>query len=142
MTVSFEKFVHKPVPVKVVRITDENIQAVAEWCGGTVKDAGTRGLSGPGDFYIDMIATDHDLRSMRVMAFPGNWVVVRQNIRAVYPNHMFQNDFRSVNADVKAEVRGIMNIAVLDILKTREFDRDDLGNIVNNTIEKIMKLFS
>jgi hypothetical protein len=35
-TLKTEKFVRKPFPIDAVQVTEENMEAVAKWCGGEV----------------------------------------------------------------------------------------------------------
>jgi hypothetical protein len=97
MTVSTERFMHRPVDA--IRITDENIEQVAAWCQGEVKiyrqHRGSDGIK-PEDFgkrYIEL-AVSHPTGRRRAKAFSGDWLVSVKASFKVYNHRAFESTFK------------------------------------------------
>ena len=71
-------------------VTDENMEEVAEWCGGTV--CSTR-LVVPGDCRYIELMTDRGGRKKPVHAFVGQWIARSGEKFTVYRNSVFRGTF-------------------------------------------------
>lgn len=63
----------KPVPVKVLRVDDQNMKEIARWCGGKIQMAGKRGNNPPARYIKVDVVRPISARLSR--AFAGDWVV-------------------------------------------------------------------
>jgi hypothetical protein len=86
-----EKFVRKPFFVEAVPVTEENLDAVATWCGGEVKT-----IPGNGDTQeVSYVKVDvqRPLHENQTRAFPGTWVLKSGSNFKVYTNKAFKSSF-------------------------------------------------
>jgi hypothetical protein len=85
-------------PVKAVKVTSQNLQEVAEWCGGSVAQTESRRVPGRMDSYV-WVPTPKDTKLS--WAFPGMTitkrlvVTVKGEIRATYA--IFRRDYFEKN---------------------------------------------
>lgn len=91
MSVQTEKFIRKVRPVEAVKVTEDNLSAVAGWCGGLVVPAGTIGDSK--ETYIH-VPVRNPRRDSDSQAFVGMWIVKEdfRNCRVV-TNKQFRNSY-------------------------------------------------
>lgn len=91
MTLQTEKFIRKVRPVEAVKVTEDNLSAVAGWCGGLVVPAGTIGNSK--ETYIH-VPVRNPRRDSDSQAFVGMWIVKEdfRNCRVV-TNKQFRNSY-------------------------------------------------
>jgi hypothetical protein len=75
-----QEYIHKPDPVLAVRITRENYEEVATWCGGHPLSIGK--ASDPSDVYIAVeVPTMEGVRRTPV----GDYIVKNQATGRFYP---------------------------------------------------------
>ena len=85
-------------PVEVVKVTSQNLEEVAEWCGGSVQETESRRVPGRMDKYV-LVPTPKD--SNISWAFPGMFitkrlvVTVKDEIRETYA--VFRRDYFEKN---------------------------------------------
>lgn len=94
MSVPMESFVRKSYVIKAVRVTSENLEALAVQYGGVIKNAGV--YAAPGDKrYMELMAKRYGM-GKRVMAFVGDWIAILgvedASIR-VYAHRTFKSSF-------------------------------------------------
>lgn len=87
-----------PSPVEVVKVTQNNLQEVAEWCGGKVLQTESRRNPGTLDSYVWVPVP----KSVRISwAFPGMFITkrvvitVRDEVRTSFA--IFKKDYFSAN---------------------------------------------
>lgn len=87
-----------PAPVEVVKVTNENLAEVAEWCGGKVASTESRKVPGRMDSYVWVPTPKGNAVSW---AFPGMFitkrmvVTVKDEMKATYA--VFRKDYFSRN---------------------------------------------
>lgn len=85
-------------PVEVVKVTSQNLEEVAEWCGGSVQEAESRRVQGRMDKYV-LVPTPSEKQIS--WAFPGMFitkrlvVTVKDELRATYA--VFRRDYFEKN---------------------------------------------
>lgn len=88
------KYVRKPLYVEAVHVTDENFDAIAEWCQGEIKPR-SQTIDKP---YIKVRV--HSPKSLRqTQAFAGDWILYTDRGYKVYTDHAFNNSFDLVGED-------------------------------------------
>lgn len=78
-------FIHTPLIVQAIQVTEDNMADVAEWCGGSIKYDGI-GIRRP---YID-VKVNHPLRREHTMAYVGCWVTFTKQGFKVYAEDKFR----------------------------------------------------
>ena len=85
-------FVRKPFPVQAVQVTTENMNEIAEWCNGEIRNLGEHdGRWGP-FVEVDVI---NPLRPRQAQAFVGDWVLQSEKGFKVYTRSAFEKCFDS-----------------------------------------------
>lgn len=107
MPISTERFMHKPVDA--IRVTEENIEQVADWCHGVVKDAN---LPATNATYIEL-SVSHPTGRRTAKAFPGDWIVTVKGSFKVYNHRAFEATFKDY-----PDVEGVQLIVVSTIMDT------------------------
>ena len=85
-------------PVEVVKVTSQNLEEVAEWCGGSVQKTESRRVPGRMDSYV-LVPTPKDTNIS--WAFPGMFitkrlvVTVKDELRSTYA--VFRRDYFEKN---------------------------------------------
>lgn len=85
-------------PVEVVKVTSQNLEEVAAWCGGSVQETESRRVPGRMDKYV-LVPTPKDTNIS--WAFPGMFitkrlvVTVKDELRATYA--VFRRDYFEKN---------------------------------------------
>lgn len=86
-----EKFARKPFYVDVVRVTAENIEAVAEWAMGDVRISAENG-----EPYIK-VRVQRPLNERQTQAFVGDYVLYASTGFKVYNADAFAKSFEKVH---------------------------------------------
>lgn len=83
-----KSFVRKPFEISAVKVTAENMEAVADWSGGEVRE------NAEGRKFIK-IDTYRPINSRQTRAYPGDWVLYAGTINSfkVYMDAAFNNSF-------------------------------------------------
>lgn len=96
MTISTERFMHKPVDA--IRVTHENMTEVAAWVQGEVKVyfGATNGIldENTGKRYIEL-SVSHPTGRRTAKAFAGDWIVSVKGSFKVYNNRAFESTFKA-----------------------------------------------
>lgn len=85
-------------PVEVVKVTSQNLDEVAEWCGGSVQETESRRVPGRMDKYV-LVPTPKDTNIS--WAFPGMFITkrlvitVKDELRETYA--VFRRDYFEKN---------------------------------------------
>jgi hypothetical protein len=90
-TVQTEKFIRKVRPVEAVKVTEDNLSAVAGWCGGLVVPANTIGNDKATYIHVPVRSPRRETDSK---AYIGYWIVKEdfRNCRVV-TNKQFRNSY-------------------------------------------------
>lgn len=81
------EFVRKPFTIQAVRVTAENMEKVAKWCGGEIR---TREKSKTRYISVDVA---RPLNERQTMAYIGDHVMYAGNGYKVYNDTAFNNSF-------------------------------------------------
>lgn len=90
--ITVERFMQKPLFVDAVKVTAENIAAVAVWCDGTIE---TQVVNGKAVLYI-AVDTLKPSRPRLGKAYVNDWVVKSEKGMKVYTPHAFEQCFIDV----------------------------------------------
>lgn len=108
-----QTYFRKPVPVKVLQVTDENMRDVARWCGGKIQTAKKRGDK-PAASYIQ-VQVLRAMNARHTRAFVGDWVLFMEGSGfKVFPDDAFQKSYEpqkkpeTVVDNVTAEVSKVL----------------------------------
>lgn len=89
------KYIRKPFEVTGVRVTAENMEEVAKWCGGQVLWQAVN--SQPAIPHIKVNVTNA-ANERQTMAFVGDWVLSGRGFK-VYTDKAFRDSFDLVQTD-------------------------------------------
>jgi hypothetical protein len=81
----------KPFYVDAVRVTDENMEDVAEWCQGDVRQTNPKGDVPPQNFV--KVRVLRPLNERQCMAYSGDWVLYAGTGYKVYSDKAFKQSF-------------------------------------------------
>lgn len=93
--VEVKKYARKPFYVDAVQVTSENLEAVAEWCQGEVREK-------DGRKYVH-VRVHHPLTERQTQAFVGDLVLYAGKGYKVYTTRAFEKSFElleEANVDV------------------------------------------
>ena len=79
------QYVRKSFLVDAIRVTPDNLEAVAEWCGGTIQER--MAVS-----YIK-VQVANPINDRQTEAFPGDWVLYAGKGFKVYKDAPFRKSF-------------------------------------------------
>lgn len=87
MIVETERYTRKPVHVDAIQVTPENIDMLAQWCGGELTRAGE-------DVELHIKVDVHTPRNERqTQAFVGDWLLYHDKGFKVYTDEAFKKTF-------------------------------------------------
>ena len=108
--VQTESYTRKPFPVDAVQVSEDNIQAVATWCGGEIRYS-TKTV-GEGDeatkVKLPYIKVDvqHPLNERQTKAYAGDWVLKSDSGFKVYTGRAFEKSFElKMHVETKTDFR-------------------------------------
>lgn len=87
-----KKFVRKPFVVEGLEVTPENIEQVADWCGGEVKVSEGR-KPGQGQQKYIKVAVKRPMTDRQTRAYYGDWVLSAGTGFKVYTQKAFSGSF-------------------------------------------------
>lgn len=90
------KFARKTFYVDGVRVTPENMEEVAKWCGGEI-------LTDPQDGQYIKVRVHRPLTDRQTKAFVGDWVLYAGTGFKVYTAKAFDKSFEKVRTLTKAQ---------------------------------------
>lgn len=93
MTLHLDEYVRKPFVVQAARVTAENIDEVATWCGGKVKSEPNAGGGVEGDVYFIKVDVKRPLDDRQTRAYIGDYVLSAGRSFKVYTEHAFKKSF-------------------------------------------------
>lgn len=95
MSVTTAKYVRKPFAVDAVEVTEDNLEAVAQWCGGEVRTSDGRqtknGVTGQQQYI--KVTVKRPLNDRQTRAYPGDWVLSAGTGFKVYTEKAFSGSF-------------------------------------------------
>lgn len=94
MTITTKKFSRKPFYVEGLQVTEENINEVAEWCGGEIQESTPKG----DDKKVPFIKVNvrRPLHRRQTMAYAGDWILKAGSGFKVYTEAAFDSNFDAV----------------------------------------------
>lgn len=84
-----QKYIRKPFEVEAVQVTEENIEAVAEWCDGKIEFE----TDVPGSKQLIRVKVKHPLNARQTKAYVGDWVLKAGEGFKVYNQVAFDKSF-------------------------------------------------
>lgn len=100
----FENYTRKPFPVRAAQVTMENVDWIAEQCGGKVEQAEYK-IAGTKAKLPCVMVPSKDQKNRTTAALIGNWVVEMNGSWRVYKTQQFEAAFdRKVDTEEHAEV--------------------------------------
>ena len=133
MSVNTEKFLRRTFPVDAIRVTEENIRHLADWCGGTI----AKTLEDRPKLYI-ALKVEHPSGRREAKAFPGDWLVTTRGGFKVFNDRAFKNTFIHVENVSDEKIGKLVRDAMRNYREARTIDLDC---IANEAVYKITKLF-
>lgn len=95
MSIVTEKYTRKPFSIDAIRVTEENLEEVAQWCGGEIhKYNGKRFIK---------VDVNRPLTEKQTKAFAGDWVLKAGTGFKVYQHKAFQHCFDKVAEESKQD---------------------------------------
>lgn len=92
-----QKFTRKPFTVEGVKVTEENLEEVAEWCLGEIQ---TNPKTNKRHIRVD---AHRPLTERQTMAMIGDWVLFHNRGYKVYTEAAFSRNFELVEVDSHAD---------------------------------------
>lgn len=132
--VFIDVWVQKSKNYQAAQITEENIQAVAKWCGGRI--FGVQDLEGPMRSYIKVPVMD-GTRIRAVKAWVGDWVVWSEEEEFQhYHRTAFPEDF------VKkiSRRKDIYDLLMDFVQEHTEYNSSHCGRLAKNLTEKLIRI--
>lgn len=86
------KYVRKSFDVDAIQVTDENIEEVAQWCGGTIETPHALSLE---EAKHIKVRVRYPINERQTKAFVGDWVLNSGRGFKVYTNNAFNKQFVS-----------------------------------------------
>lgn len=86
------KYTRKPFEVEAIQVTAENMDEVAQWCGGTVTTEG--------DTKFIKVEIDRVLNERQTKAFIGDWVLKQNDSYKIYTSKAFRKSFELIKGAV------------------------------------------
>lgn len=84
------KYVRKPFEVEAIRVTEENIEDVRDWCSGTL-DQDNRPFV--------RVRVARALNERQTKAYPGDWVLYAGTGFKVYTDKAFHRTFEKLQTE-------------------------------------------
>lgn len=92
-----EKFIRKPFFVDALRVTEENIEQIAKWCGGTIESE----KRGKKDVSYILVPVSNPLSDRQKKAFVGDWVLYSNGNWKSYTHRAFEASFEPYRQNVE-----------------------------------------
>lgn len=128
-----KQFKRRPFPVEGVQVTEENIQEVAEWCGGDVRRTVT-------ETYIK-VKTHRPLNEKQKRAYVSDWVLKAKTGFKVYTDQAMENSFEEnivyTEEDALAQLEGHHNVFDDNRDETEEAVQEILAESPEELIEDL-----
>lgn len=105
-------YIRKPFSVEAIRITQSNMNAVADWCEGSIRAAGEgEAPSGKnvGELYVQ-VRVSRPISPRQTRAFVGDWIlksISNPGGFKVYTDWAFRKDFEEVVVEETEANRGL-----------------------------------
>lgn len=88
------KYVRKPFEVEAVRVTEENFEEVAKWCGGDIHHAPATKRRAEARFI--KLRVQLAMSERQTKAFVGDWILYGGKSYKIYTNRAFTKSFDQV----------------------------------------------
>lgn len=117
--VETHKYARKPFLVDAVRVTPENMTAIADWCGGDIEKAEPiPSMAEPRVNYYVKVPVKNPMTERQSKAFIGDWILFANNGFKVYTPKAFDRTFDPVmktggipEAMIPATQNGVVEVA-------------------------------
>lgn len=87
-----QKYARKPFFVDAVRVTEDNLDQIAQWCGGEIR---TKVIKGEANKYVH-VPVKRALNVRQTQAFIGDWVLYAGSGFKVFTHKAFETYFDNV----------------------------------------------
>jgi len=124
MILKTEKFVRKVFHIEGVRVTDANMEEVAEWCKGEVRTE-EHTNSAKGRTTIDRfikVRVHRPLNERQTKAYVGDHILYAGTSFKVYTNKAFTSNFDPVDVE---EPKGLVHNVFEEAIKAEELAAGD-----------------
>jgi hypothetical protein len=103
MTIQTESFFRKTLGVEAIRVTNQNMREIAEWCNGILGTVEANEKWGRGGTCV-RVPVRRPASDRQTMAFSGDWVLLmkdvhKENSFKVYTDKAFKAGFESKPQD-------------------------------------------
>lgn len=127
---NIETYARKSFPVGAVQATEENLQEIAEWCGGEVQKQETKIKNAIKIEEFVRVPVKNPLNEKQTRAYIGDWVLVVDDSYKVYTDRAFKKSFEKVrvitNAESKATLEADIAAEKKPIATTSAAEREHL----------------
>ncbi len=144
MTISTQRFIHKPVDA--IRVTNENIEQVATWVQGVLTDSYLPPFSNK---YIEL-TVNHPTGRRTAKAFAGDWIVSVKGSFKVYNHRAFTETFSILSEENELQqynihklVDEVVRFALNTVVDARDVGEEKAVRIqseIEETTRKILDL--
>lgn len=116
-----ETYERLPFAIQAIRLTTENMAAVAEWCGGEIRTSGKRGIQR----YIK-VEVKRAINDRQTQAYVGDWVLKAGSGFKVYTPKAFAASFRK---QVTHMVETVKNMEAREQAEIKKEAQEEAGLI-------------
>ena len=100
-----QKFIRKPFTIDAIRVTEDNLEQIAKWCGGEFHGE-TRGKK---EVRYIKVPVTNPLNERQTKAYVGDWVLHSKSSWKSYTNRAFEDSFEEYNVEpVPAEALSVL----------------------------------
>jgi hypothetical protein len=92
VTLDIEKFIRKSFPVDAVRVTVDNLEEVAKWCSGEIREDTTED-NPSGHSKMIWVMVQYPMNDRQSKAYVGDWVLYSGRGYKVYTDRGFRKVF-------------------------------------------------
>jgi hypothetical protein len=131
----------KSFKAQAVRVTEENMREVAEWCGGILVSA--RLIPEAKVVWSVEVPCKSGRAARRILAYPGNWVTLAHNRFSVHRNAVFLGTFdlpQNTKNDIAYKRERVIAVLV-ETLAAKNLTYDEDVRTAYEQADKIMKIF-
>lgn len=96
-----QEYIRRPLVVLAEEVTEENMEAVATWCGGDIRTSGPSEEEGrPGEQKYIKVPVKRPLNNKQTQAYVGDWVLKAGSGFKVYTPKAFSSSFQKKVRDM------------------------------------------
>lgn len=128
------KYNRSPFQVDAVQVTKENLQEIAEWCGGQVLEHSDKGKT---QKYVK-VKVYRPVNEKQTRAFPGDWILSSDAGFKVYTDRAFQRSFYPEPTPYKGDMN---KFETSGVVYTEKDSEDQLKEYPDETPKEAGNLF-